>query len=384
MFNRLRKLDYLIGRILFLLFCKLGVRFTHDGGSVKSVKKILVIKLWGLGNLVIIYPLLYKIKERFPAAKLIFITFDLNKHFLEANSAIDEIIYFKYTRNIFKILRQLLILIKRSRKERIDILINFETFNNISALFSFLANAPLRIGLCNKYENIFYHHPVYNDFSQHISQTYLNLLGPLGIKFPYAYPVLIKEEDPESKISSFLKKHGIKDFVCVHPGTSMNFKGRRYSERYFSILVALIKNRYNLPVVFTGTAAERDLVQNIIKMVPDKNNIFNLSGMLSIWEFIELLKNSYLFISSDTGPVHIAASFGVNLVAFYGPTSPSRYGPLHKNGMVFYKNIPCSPCKGGDYVLKACRHKYRCLDFDPGIVFSKISERFKVISGESK
>jgi len=334
------------------------------------------MRFWGLGNLVLIYPLIYKIKERFPEAQIAFVTFDANKGFLEKNKAIDEIIYFKFTTSLFLIIKQFTSLVAKLRKEKLDLLINFETFNNAGAFFSYLTKASLRVGLTNFSEGMFYTHPVKNDLSKHISGAFSDLLRPLGINSPYQYYNFRSETEGRGKIESLLKQYGVNRFICVHPGTSINFIGKRYREEQWSSLVNLLIDRYGLPVFFTGTEQEKNLADAILARVQRKEKVFNLAGKLTLWEFVEFLRKSFLLISSDTGSVHFAASLGVNVAVFYGPTSPRRFGSLSKNSLLFYQNMKCSPCVGVGYLNRACKNKYKCLDFSPREILSSISERF--------
>jgi|GEM_PF-3253573 len=376
MFNHLRRLDYFISKAIFIFLDTFKYKLPDRNQKTKPVRKILCIKLWGLGNLVIIYPLLYKLKEKFPGAQLTFLTFNLNRGFLENNQSVDRIVYFEFTKNIFYIFIQFINLVIKFKKEQIDLLINFETFNNTSALFSYLIQSPIRIGLNNKYERIFYTHPICNNNTEHISSIFSNLLRPLDINLEYNYFTLKGSKENKNRIDNILHNFGIDKFVCIHPGTSENFKGKRYFKDYFSELSNLIINRYDYSIIFTGTKKEKDLITYIIKKCPIKNKVFDLSGNLTIWEFIELLRKSLLLISNDSAPVHIAASLGINIVVFYGATVPQRYKPLNKNSLIFYKNFHCSPCVGIDYKNKHCKNKYKCLDFFPQEVFYKISEKF--------
>ncbi|HTY44833.1 MAG TPA: glycosyltransferase family 9 protein [Patescibacteria group bacterium] len=377
MFNQLRRLDCLLGKLLCLPF------FLSGAGSGKKtpsfpegVKKIACIKLWGLGNLAIIYPLLYRIKERFPGAQLIFITFAHNKGFLERNQAVDRVIYFECTSNIVAIARQFFRLLAALKQEGVDLVVNFETFNNISAFFSYLTRASGRIGLYTAKEKAFYNYPSYNEQALHISRLFLGLLKPLGINSEYKYFRYHGSEGEAQNVESLLRSLGIKKFICLHPGTSSNFKGKRYRAGNFAKLTELFMGAYGIPVLFTGAENESALIEDIIRRLPRSGSVVNLAGKLTLWELVELLKKTRLFISSDTGPVHIAASLGVNLAVFYGPTSPRRYGPLNENSRVFYKHMGCSPCVGAAYVHKRCRNGFACLDFSPQEAFAGISEKF--------
>jgi len=377
MFNLIRRLDCLLGRFAYSAVFISGSR--RPGGNppaISGVKKILCVKLWGLGNLAVIQPLLARLKKGFPGAELVFITFDLNKGFLEAMPPVNRVVYFKCTKNIMSIAWQFMRLLSGLRKERFDLLVNFETFNHASALFSYLAAVPARIGLYTRYEKAFYTHPVYYDKSAHISQAFLNLLAPLGLDYAYEYYDYPPRQKDGLKISALLNSRKIKDFICFHPGTSGNFKGKRYGPASFAELGGLLMKEYGLPLVFTGTAGESPMIKRIIRGLTVKGEVFDLSGKLTVMELTELLRRAKLVVCADTGPLHIAASLGVNLAVFFGPTSPGKYGPLNRNSIIFYKNLACSPCVGKDYLNKKCRHKFACLDFAPQEAFAGIKERF--------
>lgn len=368
----LRRLDFYMGK-----FCNRMFLLKHPQKTiVGSYKKILLIKLWGLGNLTVIWPLIYKIKGKNPDSFIYFLTFDLNKGFLEKNQAINKIIYFKFTKNIFSIMTQFVAVLINLRKQRIDLAINFETLNNASGLLSYLIKASVRIGINNKYERIFYNYWVENNPSLHISQIFLKLLKPLGVDYHYNYYYFSGSREDKNRVEAILEGLGIEKFICIHLGTSKNYEGKRWNPENFSELSTMLMKRYSLPLVFTGTRREESLIKGMIEEMQFKDKIYNLAGRLNIQEFIELLKKGFLFISNDTGPVHIAASLGVNTVVFYGPTSPVRYKPLNENSLIFYRHLKCSPCIGMNYQYNGCKNKFRCLDFSPQEVFSKISEKF--------
>lgn len=371
-FYFLRKLDNYLGKLCNSIF--------PSSSSNKDIKRpykiILLIKLWGLGNLTVAWPLIYKIKEKTSDSFIIFLTFDLNKGFLERNKAINKIIYFKFTKNIFRVITQFAAFLIKLRKQRIDLVINFETSNNASALFSYLIRASARIGINNKYEKIFYNYWAENNPSLHISQIFLKLLKPLGVDYPYNYYYFSGSKEDKNRVEVILEGLGIEKFICIHPGTSKNFEGKRWNYDNFSELSNMLMRRYSLPLVFTGRKREEGLIKCITEEIPFKDKIYNLAGDLIIQELIELLRKSFLFICNDTGPVHIAASLGVNTVVFYGPTSPVRYKPLNKNSLIFYRHLKCSPCVGLNYKYNGCKNKFRCLDFSPQEIFSKISEKF--------
>ena len=192
----LRQIDFYLGKILTIAF-KPILLFKKGNPENVNIKKILLIKFWGLGNLTLIWPLVDKIKEKYPHAFIYFLTFDIHRDFLERNRNLGKIIYCEFTKNIFKIMWQFLHILIHFKKEKLDLVINFETLNNISALFSYFTKAPLRIGLNNRYEKFLYNHRVDNNHTLHISQVFLNLLKPIGINSSYSYYCFgeFKEDD---------------------------------------------------------------------------------------------------------------------------------------------------------------------------------------------
>lgn len=374
MFERLRTYDRWLGALCVFLLRLSGPRRCNRKEG--RIKKVLCVKLWGLGNLAVIYPLLHRIKERFQDAELLFLTFDINKDFLEGCPAVDRVICFKLTRNVFSIARQCLQLLKELKKEELDLVVNFETRNNLSALFCHLLRPSFSAGLDNGRERSFYDRWVFNEPTAHISEVFCSLLGTLDIKGDYCYFPFAGRPADRDKVAQLLKGRGIERFVCIHPGSSVNFSGKRYGKERFAGLADLILESGSHPVIFTGGPAEKGIVADILEELKSREKVLDLCGRLTIWEFVELLKKSSVFISSDTGPLHVAASLGVNVAAFYGPTSPCRYGPLNRNSVVFYKGLECSPCEGARHARTTCKGRFSCLDISPREVFSKISEAF--------
>ncbi|MFH1791622.1 MAG: glycosyltransferase family 9 protein [Candidatus Omnitrophota bacterium] len=334
-----------------------------------------MIKLWGLGNLVLIWPLVDRIKEKYPHARILFLTFETNRGLLEKHKAVNEVIYYGFTDNVGAIIRQNINLIKRARKEKIDMVINFETFNNTSAVFAYLSQARVRVGLNNRNEKYFYTAWVNNDLSVHISRIFMKLLEPLGITGEYRYPCF-KTEVNASEASGGGAVTAGKRFICVHPGTSENFRYKRWPAERFAALMRMLDTACPLPLVCTGGQGEAGYVDNVIKMAGLNKKAVNLAGRLDIWETAGLIKESSVFISADTGPLHIAAALGKNMAVMYGPTSPERYGPLNDNALIFYKHCDCSPCVGTGFINKKCPRGNICMGFSPEQVFREISERF--------
>jgi heptosyltransferase-1 len=152
-----------------------------------------------------------------------------------------------------------------------------------------------------------------------------------------------KEE--EEKIRDLLKLHGLygRKFVAVNPIALWETK--LWEDGKFARLCDMIAGGYGLPVVFTGIDKER------IGLIQDKmaTAAINFAGETSLRELACLYSKAEIVITTDSGPMHIAAAMGTPVAALFGPTDPVRTGPFGKNHLVIRKNISCSHC-----FLKKC------------------------------
>ncbi|MFH0754513.1 MAG: glycosyltransferase family 9 protein [Candidatus Omnitrophota bacterium] len=317
-----------------------------------------------------------RIKEKHPQAQITFITFDANRGFLERNNNLEHIIYFSLTTNLIYIFQQTVSIISRLRRAQFDVVINFEIYNYTAAVFTYLLRIPMRIGLNSMAEAAVYTHPVEYNVSGHISSVFASLLKPLGIDVPYAYEPLCPDLKEVERVSAWLHEKGMGCFVGIHPGTSCNFRGKQYAQDRWVVLARELMARHGVGVVLTGAPVDQSYVEKIRRAIGQDERVLNAAGIFNMGELAVLMQKSRVYISSDTGPAHLAASMGVNVAVFYGPASPERYGPLNANSLVFYKREKCSPCVGGGYLNRKCPYHYRCLDYDPRFVAEKISKRF--------
>ena len=116
----------------------------------------------------------------------------------------------------------------------------------------------------------------------------------------------------------------------------------------------LIK-KYGVKVISYGGKDD----YNVCREIVDKcgSNALNFAGKTMLREFIALVNLSTLFITNDSGPMHISAALDVPTIALFGSTDPTLTGPVSENSVVIKKDIECSPCFN-----RTC-HKgdYRCL-----------------------
>jgi ADP-heptose:LPS heptosyltransferase len=97
-------------------------------------------------------------------------------------------------------------------------------------------------------------------------------------------------------------------------------------------------------IVLTGTPEDRPLVDRIISVLPADVTVLDVAGSMALPVFAGLLEQLSLFVTGDTGPMHLAAALGTPVVALFGPSDPGRYGPLTDRARVVTADLWCRPC----------------------------------------
>ena len=178
---------------------------------------------------------------------------------------------------------------------------------------------------------------------KHAVDRYLDFARHLGYdsQAPLDFFVAIRPEN-EEKVSTLLNNGGIaggEEFVAISP-TAL-WKTKLWDDRKFSELCDRIIRELQRKVVLTGGTDDRS-VKNICSMMREK--ALDLSGMTSLKDLACLFGKAALIVTTDSGPMHLAAAVKTPVVALFGPTSPERTGPYGPGHIVIRTGIECSPC----------------------------------------
>jgi len=315
-----------------------------------------MIKLWGVGNLVMIIPLIRAVRRRFPDARIHFLTLESNADLLTPLPEIDDVITLK-TGSVLVTLANLLTLPLRLRALRSDLVLDFEQFLRITPILSFLSGAPQRVGLQTpgQYRASLYQIRVPYRTDRHMTLIFGDVIRSAGVSAA-GLPRLEVPRNLAAAAAIEKRLEGItppadphaspsaspSPLVVIHPGSGDNFPSRRWPVERFAALAARVQRERNARVVVTGTSPEKALVREFAEHC--STPFTSLVGELKLMEFVELLARADLLVTNDTAPVHITSALQRPLIAIYGPNTPDLYGPLHDTARVFYLNFPCSPC----------------------------------------
>ncbi len=339
-------LDEYAGRWLIRAGRRLGL-LRRNSTPPDSVRKILFIKFWGLGSIVLSQPALRLLRAAWPDAQLHYLTLARNRDLFGLLPEVHRVHTVRFA-SPFAFLAGSLRLLAQLRREKYDLVFDAEFFAHFSALLGRLAGGKWLVGFARtagqKKEILDRSVPFRGD--RHTAEQFLHLVGrctPAGIAAGRA-PTLSVPAFP-----ALLKRHRLqpRHYVVLNVNASPLATERRWPRDRFIALARFLLSHVDWDLVLIGSAREVAYVAAVEKAL-DPRRVRNLAGKLTIAELAWVLQDAKLCISNDSGPLHLAAALGVPVVGFYGPETPVRYGPLAEKKLVFYQNLWCSPCMSVD------------------------------------
>jgi len=182
---------------------------------------------------------------------------------------------------------------------------------------------------------------------KHEADYNFDLLSALGIDTASAdrKPYITPSEGERGLVDAVLKDLGIRrDIITLHPGASCPSK--RWSPKEFAKVADALSEKYAADIVLVGGDETSHLSAEVISGM--KSKAFDVTGNLLVGELAELLSRSRLFISNDSGPVHVAVAVGTPVISIFGRRdpglSPKRWGPLGAGDRVVHRDVGCEEC----------------------------------------
>jgi heptosyltransferase-1 len=341
--------------------------------------KILIIKLSAIGDVVQTLPALEAIKRTYPASEITWVVEEAAAGILEGHPLIDRLLVSR-RRAWLRMLRNPLTaatgisgmsrFIRELRSVRYDIAIDFQGLLKSGVLIG-LARAARKIGFDRTRElsYLFLNErlPAY-DIEKHALERYLDIARYLGAKEPSPVCTLSIERE----ISLIREKQAVlnarnRTLIVINPVA--RWETKLWPERNFAELADRLVKEKNAVVIFTGSPDDRSVNERVISMMAEKAE--NWAGETTLKELAALASLSDLFITTDTGPMHLAAAVGARVLALFGPTAPWRTGPYGPSHVVVRTGIACSPC-----FRKQCnKENVECMK---GITVNEVLEKIKV------
>lgn len=332
-----------------------GIKMTE----FQSIQRIIVRMPNWLGDCVMATPVLQDLRTRFPHAKITAMCQNSVGGLLLHDPNIDVIFNFKKP-NGWIHRKQHNDIIEPIRLEKYDLGILL-TNSFSSAWWFWRGKVKKRIGFEGNFRKSLLTEAIplpKNIETQHLVDTYKDLLLPLGISHSSTAPHLYVNEEERSHARDLLVRCGWNPqkhcLIGINPGAAYGTAKCWLPDRFKALTEKLLSDP-RLFVVFFGDASGAPLVEGICEGFPER--VLNLAGKTSLRELLALIALCEAFLTNDSGPMHIAAALGTPLVALFGSTSDVKTGPYGDGPkIVIHKRVECSPC-----YKRVCPIDFRCM-----------------------
>ena len=327
-----------IGRLIF---------FPHTlfrtQGDIRpdQIKTILIIRTAYIGDVVMTLPMLAPIRQRFPHARISFLTCTSCAAVLQNNPYVDEILtycpfWFYPTRKL-----QYFEFLSTIGRRQFDLVI--ETRGDIRELL--LLVFPLktrhRVGCAAGGGGYLLSHPVPYHGPKHRVDYHLDLARFLGCSVDQDMSwSLYLDESEQAQVDVLLANHQVpagKAIYTLHPGSRKPLKC--WPADRFAAIADWLAEETGCPVVLTGSPDEMPLVQEVIDHM--KTRPVNLAGATTLRQLAAIIGRSALFVCNDSSPMHLAVAMNTPTIAIFGPSKSRETGPYGPGHQVVEKDFPC-------------------------------------------
>jgi len=324
-----------------------------------NYKRILIVRTDRIGDVLLSTPVIKVLRDYYPNAYIAMMVGPYAKDIVDGNPYLDEvIIYDKDGKH--KSWRRSIKFAQNLKKKRFDLAIILHPTNRVH-MVTFFAGIRRRIGYGRNFRFLL------TDRIKHTKQLgqkheleyALDLVRYLGIEPKDKTLFMAIKPESEAWVEELFKQQGIKKtdrLLAIHPAASCPSKIWP-NERFADVATRLIE-RYGFRVLVIAGPKDLALAGSVIKHM--HHPVINLAGRISVSQLASVLKRCNLFISNDSGPVHIAAALGTPVISIFGRNqkglSPTRWGPTGKKDKILHKEVGCIEC-----LAHNCTKEFACL-----------------------
>lgn len=365
-------LDKWVGKLILiplnLVALILRPLFRFDHSLRNNPSRIAVCLFNGMGNIIQATPFLQSLRNNFKDAEIIFITSIDNRKLLESIGIVDKI-YDLELSNFATMIRSTISVLRTIWINKINFYIDLDAYSHYSKVLTVLSCAQNRFGFYKYERNIYkgiYTNLMFFNMSVPISKTYLQMARLVGCKIieENLYPFIITESDRMSCRRKLVSLVGniSNSYVIINPNAPDLCLERRWPLQSFIQLIQSLHIIYPEKLfLILGSSKQFNLMQKFYEnlILNTKEKVYNTAGIFTLYELFALIENCELFISNDTGPLHIAFALEKKTISLFGPTSPLQYRH-NQNAYGIYKNIYYSPCVPG-FLIPPCLGDNQCM-----------------------
>jgi ADP-heptose:LPS heptosyltransferase len=352
--QRLQRIDRALGPLACALLQPL--RWLRAAAPRRGpVERVLLIKFWGIGSLQLMTPALRSLRERHPRAELVLLTLRENEEFARGLGLLDDVI----TLDVAEAPRTLVAcriarLIGGLRRRRFDAVYDFEFFTHFSAIVTLLSGARDSHGFESPtvWRGGFHRHVAPFNRYWHVARNFRVLAGGEDGRAVGPADLVPWAPGPAHalELGAALDAEGLDSgegpLVVLNPNAGTLSLERRWPRVRFAELAARLVREEGARIALVGTLSERDWTSGVVERAGDlpAGSLVNLSGRLSFGALAALLDACDLFVTNDSGPMHIAAALATPTLGLFGPETPVMYRPIGVRARALHRPPACSPC----------------------------------------
>jgi heptosyltransferase II len=315
--------------------------------SRNEFKRILIVRTDRIGDVLLSTPAIKALRQAYPSSFIAMMVSPYSKEIVEGNPYLDEVIVYDKDRlhkgwfSSMKFTREL-------KKKRFELALILHPGNR-QHMIAFFAGIHRRLGYGRKMGFLL------TDRIKHLKQLgekheseyALDLVRFLGIE-PGDNPMFMPvKAESEEWARNFLRENNISDsdkLLAVHPGASCPSK--RWPGDRFAQVADKLAERFGFKVLILAGPGDLQAASSVSGQM--HSPAINLGGKTSVSQLASILKRCGLFISNDSGPVHMACALGVPVISIFGRSqaglSPRRWGPQGANSRILHKEVGCRVC----------------------------------------
>ena len=282
----------------------------------EQIKRILIIRLAPLGETVLTTPVIRALRQHFRDAYIAYMVAPTREDLVSANPHLNEVL--TYQSSVPKLIYQL-----AQRKFHLAVVLQ-PTFRLV--LHTFLARIPFRVGFeTNTGGKRLLHRSVPNNTAQHETQRYLDVVRALDIEVIDDEPEVFVHDAGKKWVDDFLETQNLNDdkpIIGLNPGAATSY--RRWSTDNFAILGDMLHEVYGAHITITAGPNERTLADQVVKQMKYAPIVVT---DLTLMQLAALLQRCHLYISNDTGPMHLSTAVKTPTIALFGGSNPTQWAP---------------------------------------------------------
>lgn len=329
---------------------------------------ILIVKMSAIGDVIHTLPALNAIRRHYPKARVTWLVEEAARDLVIGHEALNRVLVSKRKRWLkelrgpgrLKAVKEVYNFLKELRDTYYDLILDFQALLKSGILIA-LARGKRKVGFGRGLEHMEYSYIFLNEripavgMEHHALSRGLMMLNALGITTPeveYKLPVF---DGDRQKAQALLRRYGLQNnhrIVAINPVAKWETK--LWSDQKFARLADSLIAQYTCEIIFTGSSSDSPKIDDIISNM--KSRAVNLAGETTLKILAVIYANAKMVVSTDTGPMHLAAAVGTPVVALFGPTAPWRTGPYGPGHQVVRVDLECIPCFKRQCETTACMH----------------------------